>query len=233
MKKNISVIASSVLAVIAVFSTMPAHGGEGEISDTYKWCANLRIPKVIDNTGSMGKRKYVTQKLRGEMVVRWSAEGLEGIEFRNMVNRSHKIGGVPITYQCEVGDYTVEKRFVWVGNNKTSEFKTPALTAYVQAIPSYSVAEDPQEDDSLWFLMSGKGASVKNGGGCRVAKSLSGKIAGQIGCGCSAYGHTSPTRVGSICGADLCTVTDVAPVYGSWSARLVSAGCRSCIAILR
>ena len=46
---------------------------------------------------------------------------------------------------------------------------------------------------------------------------MSGGVAGQLGCGCMAYGHTSPTRLLY----DLCMVMDTAAAWGTWRAKLV------------
>lgn len=63
-------------------------------------------------------------------------------------------------------------------------------------------------------MVSGSGLLHPKG----YIRKLGGNVSGTIGCGCSAYGHISPTRVLWFWGASS-QVDDVAAVYGKWSAK--------------
>lgn len=60
------------------------------------------------------------------------------------------------------------------------------------------------------------GGKVRKG----ILKTIKGSVKGQIGCGCRAYGHLSPTRVWLGFVSDY--VVDVAPLYGTFSAQFLS-----------
>ena len=63
-----------------------------------------------------------------------------------------------------------------------------------------------------------------------LAKTFSGTVSGQLGCGCTAYMHKSPTRTAWKFGATRNT-TDVASVFGNWKATYISKESRSLIII--
>ena len=67
-------------------------------------------------------------------------------------------------------------------------------------------------------MVSGKGGFHQK---FKCLKAAAGKVAGTLGCGCTAYGHVSPTRkIGYWGPTD--DVDDVAAVDGTWSIRLKS-----------
>ena len=70
------------------------------------------------------------------------------------------------------------------------------------------------EDNSLYIILAGKGRLSSS-----KFKFATGYVAGTIGCGCSAYGHTSPTRKIGYNGATS-VVDDIAAVHGRWSMKL-------------
>lgn len=169
-------------------------------TDVYRFKAALHVPRVYDNTQSLGRRKYQTQKLEGVLRVT-PVEGREPKIELALTNKTHKVGGSPVTYETDVSGV------LWhvIGSNKTGVFKTPSVKFSVDANPSYNIGDD-EPDNTLILTFAGKGTSWKR---------LSGYAAGQLGCGCYAYGHTSPTRLLY----DLCMVVDTAAAWGTWSAK--------------
>lgn len=165
------------------------------------------------------------------------------IWFLDLTNQTHKINGAKIGYSCEVdtyGDMGPMTRVNVIGDNKKNEFNTASVCFYMDAMPDYSKGED-DEDNSLLITLGGKGTTslktvygyeeyqycscgklrtVKRRivlGKYRYIQSLNGGFGGTLGCGCTAYGHKSPTRVMGALGATE-SVDDVAAVYGTWSA---------------
>lgn len=176
------------------------------VTDVYAFKLSLRVPRVYDNTKSLGYRKYQTQRLEGTLRVK-RAEGLEPVvEIAGLKNRTHKVGGSPVTYRVSTDGV------LWhvVGSNRTRKFKTASVKFEIDADPSYNVGAD-EPDNTLLLCLAGSGSASK----------LSGYASGQLGCGCYAYGHTSPTRLLY----DLCTVVDTAAVWGTWTARFKRTEC--------
>jgi len=162
----------------------------------------LNVPRVYDNAQSEGYRKYQTQKLSGCFTVSANDVGEPTLSFCSLENKTHKVGGEKVRYSAEAEDV----KWHVIGSNKTGKFDVRSVSISLVAEPDYAKGEVPTEDNSLVVVLSGKGKS----------KSLSGNVAGQLGCGCAEYGHTSPTR---ICGN--CEVVDTAAVYGTWKAKRV------------
>lgn len=213
------------------------------ITDTYNLKLSLRIPRVYNNTESQGYRKYQTQKITATMKVTYDTDDVgtcPTIEICDMINNTHKVNGSKIQYTVLVDNdgQTVIPRFNALGNNKKNEFKQASVIFHIECEPSYAKGE-PNEDNSLYITLAGIGTvadrywyscgdegsylgTTKKSGACKVGvvTKLSGYVTGAQGCGCTDYGHVSPTRVMSVCGpSDV--VTDVAAVYGTWSATLV------------
>jgi len=173
--------------------------------EEYAVTMHLRVPRIYDNECSLGKRKYQSQTLKGSLVAIYDGESDEPVlEFTYLENRTHKVGGKCVTYNVATD------RGVWclIGDNAKDKFKTSSVSFYIDADPSYNIGED-EPDNTLLLTLSGSGSH----------KRLSGYAAGQIGCGCRAYGHKSPTRIMGVYG-EPGEVTDIASVYGSWSAKL-------------
>ena len=147
-----------------------------------------------------------------------SGENFPEITFGQLINKSHKIGGKNITYAAAVSE-AIYPRVNLIGDNKTGKFKTASVVFGLDAYPSYSLGED-DEDNSLVITLSGSGATALKkiaGAKVRIIKSLKGTFGGTLGCGCTAYGHISPTRVAGPNGpTDI--VDDVAAVDGTWRA---------------
>lgn len=156
--------------------------------------------------------------MSGELVVKYSDEEVfPQIYITNLVNHSHKINHKNITYTCYQDESTVS-RLNYLGNNRSNLFTKPGLSMSFVADPSYNIG-DVEEDNSLYLNFAGYGvSSTSKIRTCRIPAKLSGNATGNLGCGCSAYGHKSPTRVVGYCGpTDF--VDDVAPVFGKWKAK--------------
>lgn len=190
------------------------------VTDVYDLTLSLQIPQVLNNSQSLGVRKYKTQKIKGKLTITYVYDktGYQRpvIDVTDLVNQNFKVGGSKVTYKSTVNDNEIYSRLVLIGDNKTEKFKTASTCFYVEAEPSYNKGE-MDEDNGLYILLAGKG-STDNKGGNTVIANLKGYVTGTLGCGCMAYGHISPTRMPGPFGAtDI--VDDVACVFGSWSAK--------------
>lgn len=141
---------------------------------------------------------------------------LVDVVLTGFLNKTHKsASGASITYDAQL-DYTVVPRFNVIGNNKTHKFNVASVYFSIAAKPSYAIAP-LAEDNSLYLVLAGRGPVSRN-----ALKSLSGNAVGTIGCGCSDYGHLSPTReLGPHGATDV--IDDVAAVHGTWKARAAKA----------
>jgi len=220
---------------VLCFLTLTSFGKSTttEITDVYDLKIALKVPRVYDNTKSLGYRKYQRQTIKGYMYVTYTAEDTRAIvEIDELVNTTHKINGRNITYKCKVNESALYTRWAYLGDNKKNKFTTPSVVFYLEAEPNYNIGE-VDEDTSLFVTLSGSGTTSKSKiKGCVVPSKLSGTVSGTLGCGCMAYGHTSPTRLIGPCGPYYCAVTDVAAVYGTWTAKLNTkysrSGCLIC-----
>ena len=113
-------------------------------------------------------------------------------------------------------DGLVVPRFNYIGSNLKDEFRVPTLFLFMELVPSYAM-DEPDEDNSFFLFLSGKGTSSIRGGS-RIATKIWGYVSGTQGCGCSEYGHLSPTRKATVSGPGRFS-DDVVPTYGTWSAR--------------
>ena len=187
-------------------------------TDTYSFVLNLKVPQVLDNTKSLGYRKYKTQKITGDMYVKWLADGTFAIEFGNLVNSKFTVNGAKVTYKGYEDRNVVYTRFNYIGSNKTDVFKTPCLCFYLELEPSYAKGVN-SEDNSFYVLLSGSGNSkFDKTYGSRIATKFTGYASGTQGCGCKAYSHKSPTRSATIVGP-MDDVSDVVATFGTWNAR--------------
>jgi len=158
---------------------------------------SLHVPAIVDNSQSLGKRVYRTQRLRGTMTVKdgaWEPT----VTFTALENRSHRVSGEYVSYDVETDNVGWHA----IGDNRTGRFRKASVFLSIEATPSYALADG--EDNTLVLTLAGCGASDAR---------LTGYASGQLGCGCYAYGHVSPTR---IYGTD--TVVDTAAVWGTWKA---------------
>lgn len=194
------VVAAASFAAASAFCRAPCATVE-----EYDFSLRLNIPRIYDNTQSLGRRKYQVQAIRGALLVVHGDAGSEPrVEVAGLVNRTYRIGG-----ECVAYDATADG-VLWhiVGDNKTGRFRTASVVFTIGADPSYNIGAN-EPDNTLILTLSGKGSH----------KSMGGYASGQIGCGCRVYGHKSPTRIMGAGGAP-CAVTDIASVWGSWRARL-------------
>lgn len=213
----------AVMLVIALAGTVGFSGPVPLVEDCYDLVMKLRVPVVYDNTKSLGERKYKSQKLVGTVKVTYFDSALPpDVKVTDLVNRSYRVNGEHVTYDTAVDSVI----WVSVGNNATERFKTAAVSFVLDADPSYNVGDD-EPDNTLILRLSGYGT---------YAKYVRGYVAGQLGCGCRAYGHKSPTRImcipyiGSKYLEPACitgwpvywypTVTDIAPCWGTWYMRI-------------
>ena len=212
-KRTMALAAAAVVA----FTSMPAFGkAKVAATDVYDLKMTLHVPRIYDNNKSLGKRKYQTQRVQGQMLMQYDCRGeLLDVKFTNMVNKTHKLSnGKRLTYpRVQLGD-AVLPRFNAIGSNKTGKFTTASICFFLVAEPSYNIGK-LDEDNALYVTLAGRG----NFHPCKkYLKYVKGKVAGTLGCGCMAYGHVSPTRQIGYCGATD-VVDDVAAVDGTWSMK--------------
>lgn len=133
------------------------------------------------------------------------------MKVNSLVNRTHRINGTPISYECYEYPYDYHDALVvGIGNNRTGRFNQGGAEFAFQADPSYNIGA-VDEDNTLILELSGYGVLKGD-----ILKSIKGAVKGQIGCGCQEYGHVSPTRL--FLGFLTDSVVDVAPLYGTFSA---------------
>lgn len=171
----------------------------------YKLKMKLEVPRIYDNMQSKGYRKVQAQYVYGYVYVdtnprKGSKE--PSVSVCCVYNKTHKVSGKSVTYSdAEATEVT----WRFIGSNKTGVFKQPCLKFSLDLNPSYNIGAD-EPDNTLVITLSGRGKNYK---------SISGKVTGQIGCGCSAYGHVSPTRT-IVYGVD-----DISPLSGTFTMKLV------------
>ena len=213
MKRALALLLSFVVA-----STLFA----GQTTDVYDFKMLIQVPRIYDNTHSLGQRKWQAQLICGQMLVNYDTCSLAPrITFVNCVNRSHKIGNKYVTYLCEEGCEETERRWVVMGNNYTRTFTQGSCYFHAEFNPSYNVGDD-EPDNTLLLDFGGRGTLQP----VRLAKGYALKVrrwtgfcVGMMGCGCRAYGHISPTRALGFCGPVLDEVVDVAAIpMGKWVA---------------
>ena len=193
-------------------------------TDVYDFRMRVRVPRIYNNTTSQGQRKWQTQYIYGQMLVDYNTDDIAPIvTFKNCYNKTHKINGKNVTYLCEQGYDEVVRRWVVMGNNKTGSFKNGSCFFYADFEPSYNIGYD-EPDNSLLLYFGGYGnlqkvSSSPCSGAVYKVRRWSGYCVGTMGCGCRAYGHTSPTRVLGLCGPVCDWVSDVAAIpMGQWYA---------------
>ena len=185
--------------------------------DIYSFQMTLKVPQVLDNSESMGYRKFQPQIIRGTMVIQWKTDNTYDIVFGDLKNRSFKVAKKFITYKGETDGYMISPNYTYIGSNKRNTFTIPALAFYAEFLPSYALS-DVGEDNSFLLLIAGKGgSSLKKNLNARIATSFRGYVTGTQGCGCMEYGHVSPTRRAGAMGAtDI--VVDAVATFGTWRA---------------
>lgn len=169
----------------------------------YKITMKLKVPRVYNNSASLGFRRAQSQKIEGYVSV--DKDDLEGGEpqiwLYSLINKSHKMSnGRKVTYADCAGS---EVMWRYIGSNRTKIFKNTCIKFGLVMDPSYNIGGD-EPDNTLLVQLSGHGRSEKK---------IKGSVTGQIGCGCSFYGHVSPTR--TIEGL----VSDITPLYGTFTMK--------------
>jgi len=215
--KKLSILLALVLTVCGVSAT--------PTTDVYDFKMKVKVPRIYDNTTSQGQRKWQTQYVYGEMHINYDTDDIAPvITFTNCVNKTHKVNGKYVSYLCEEGYDEVVRRWVVMGNNKTGSFKDGSCFFFADFNPSYNIGDD-EPDNSLLLYFGGYGTlqKVVLDGCCGTAykvKTWKGYCVGTMGCGCQAYGHTSPTRVLGFYGPVCDFVSDVAAIpMGQWQAK--------------
>ena len=186
--------------------------------DEYQLKMKLNVPRIYNNTQSLGYRKYQRQLVISKVYFLYAKDGsLLDVQFENTYNKTHKMtNGKNVTYKASLAYNFIWPRFNALGNNRTGKFKTASICFNLAADPSYNIGEFA-EDNSLYITLAGRGNFSSRS---KKLKKASGYAAGALGCGCMAYGHVSPTRkIGRYGPTD--SVDDVAAVHGNWTLTLV------------
>lgn len=180
----------------------------------YKVRLQLDVPRVYKNTESLGFRRIQKQRIVGFVSIdkdvdEWTLYEPE-VRAYSFVNSTHVISGTKVRYaDCVASDVM----YRYIGNNRTGVFATPNVRFTLDLNPSYNIGAD-EPDNTLIITLSGHGRSE------RVVR---GRVTGQIGCGCHAYGHISPTRTLA------CMVSDIVPICGTFKMKRIG----SCLSICR
>lgn len=198
--------------------------GAKETIDVYNLTMQLRVPQVVDNMQSTGKRVYKLQKITGQLFVYYESTDecqAKAVELGNLVNKSFKVGGKNVTYES-FPDFDSGVPRIWnaIGSNKTLVFNKSSVCFSAELEPNYALT-DPGNDNSFVLVFAGSGTMSKktiDGWKIKFPTSVSGYVAGTQGCACHDYGHVSPTRVIGKYGVTD-SVVDVASVYGTWRAK--------------
>lgn len=93
MKAQRHLLSIGIVLVTSIFASMSSLAKQ--VVDVYSLQIALKVPQVIDNTQSLGKRAYMLQKITGRLLVYYDNESkaAEAIELANLVNLSYKVGG--------------------------------------------------------------------------------------------------------------------------------------------
>lgn len=185
--------------------------------DEYSFKLRLKVPQVINNSTSRGKRVYKRQTIYGTMYIEYYDNGTSGVAFGELINKNFKLSGLNVRYNSLiVENMLIPGCYNYIGNNATGSFKKPTVCFSVQMEPSYAISV-PSNDNSIYITCAAMGSSkIKNG--VRVPTYFAGMATGTQGCSCSAYGHISPTRAASLRGPTD-TVEDAAATFGRWTAK--------------
>lgn len=207
--KTLIILASVAMSTSSAYSAATV--------DTYKFKMRLSVPRIYDNTQSLGYRKYQKQTIEGLLHIYYWDDGSSEFRITELVNKTHKVNGSRITYECYPHPLINDSLVVGIGHNKTMVFKQSGMYFAFVADPSYNIG-GVEEDNSLYVELSGHGKLAKKTKyGCRIPNNIAGSAVGKLGCGCTAYGHKSPTRLYTGFLSDI--VYDIAPVDGTWVAR--------------
>ena len=195
----------SVFTAMLVVGMTTIAGGDAVVTEVYSLRMYLKVPQVLNNSLSTGRRVYTKQRLEGEMHVTYAGDSVN-IAVLGLVNKNFQVVGKNVEYQV----YTDMTCWNLIGNNRTDTFRKPSVCFSMEAQPSYVWSWEPDSDNSFVLTLSGLGTSYRI---------LHGYVSGTQGCGCTAYGHKSPTRRMGPCGRPM-HVSDVAATLGTWRAKL-------------
>lgn len=190
---------TAMMAFAALLCLVPAKARSETI--VYRIIMSLNVPRVYDNMKSLGYRRNQLQKITGYVTVDKELHENEyepRIEASCFYNKTHKIGGKYVTYYDSVASDVMWR---YIGSNRTGLFKNAQIKFNIDLNPSYNIGDD-EPDNTLIVQLSGRGATENR---------IKGSVTGQIGCGCLAYGHVSPTR--TVDGR----ISDITPLYGTFS----------------
>ena len=195
-----------------------------QVVDVYSLQIALKVPQVVDNIQSLGKRVYKLQKITGRLLVYYDGEteAAKAIELVDLVNLSYKVGGKNVKYKAlEDGYVGVPQIWNAIGSNKTLVFNKSSVCFNAELEPSYTIGE-PNNDNSLILVFSGASTLATKKLSCGVKikflTTVGGYVVGTQGCGCHDYGHVSPTRSLGLYGPTD-QVVDIAAVWGTWKAK--------------
>lgn len=138
---NIRGLTVMLSAGLLAFAAPLASDAE-QVADIYTFKMSLRVPRVYDNTTSLGYRKYQTQTIVGTMKIIYDAEDdsvSPMVDIVDLVNKTHKINGTKVTYNCYVEEDYEYAFLVGLGNNKTETFKYCGIDFSFVADPSYNI----------------------------------------------------------------------------------------------
>lgn len=218
MKSKILKILGTFAVSVLVFQTFAS-----QVVDVYSLSISLRVPQVVDNSRSLGKRIYQKQKITGNLLVYYDDESgvASSVELDSLVNKTFKIGGSPVKYKSVESYLGISQIWNAIGSNKTGIFGKSSVCLNATLEPSYALSQ-ANNDNSLVLVFAGTSTLATQKLSCgtkyKFLKSVSGYVVGTQGCGCHDYGHTSPTRVIGLYGPTD-QVIDVASVFGTWKAK--------------
>ena len=195
------IFAGFIIPIVAAASSTVGRPSTN-LTDIYKLRMRLRVPVIYNNMESQGLRRYRPQVFSGELRIHYGGEGGDEAEISipALTNMSYKIRNMHVSYKTQITGYPIWSA---VGNNKTGVFQKATLSFGIDANPSYNVGDD-EPDNTLILTLALVGKQFGR---------LNGYASGQLGCGCHAYGHVSPTRALGSRGATN-RVIDIAAVSG-------------------
>lgn len=221
MKERLKALLSLSIVAMAFISEAAI---KREIVDVYTLQISLKVPQVVDNMQSLGKRTYKIQRITGRILVHYDVEtGLaSSLNLDQLVNKSFKVGGQYVKYKHLENSSIFGIPQIWnaIGSNKTLIFNKSSVCFYAELEPSYALSE-ANNDNSLILIFSGGNSMISkkiDGIKTRFPTFISGYVTGTQGCGCRDYGHLSPTRIIGIHGASDQAI-DIASVWGTWKAK--------------
>jgi hypothetical protein len=210
------------------------------MTDIFNLEIDLNVPAIYNNTHSRGYILYELHHITGLMKITYTEDIYSPvIELTDLYNHSYKVGGSNLRYTAYLDNgeaYGISTRFSYIGYNETDLFPYPNIQFFATLEPSYNIGEWDEPDNSLLCIFAGSGTSKYNSNGKLKVYQLMGTVSGAMGCGCTAYGHLSPTRLAGPDGAILDKfdesnnsfeienykgVTDVAASWGTWKATLM------------